>query len=428
MAPTIRKLGMLTARAGLAATLSAGLVACELDLANPNAPTDEAVLGTAAGLKAIAIGMQGRFGNAVEEAVFISGLVSGEIGNTNATPSLTREFQQFPDPGANSQIEETNPELNDLWTKHYGVVKSANDILDNAANVQLDPGTRSGMVALAKLLKAMAFATLIEDFEQIPVQTGGTSPPAFAARATVLSTALTLLGEAQSEVTTTPASTEFTTTILATGFNLTATIAAMQARVALLNGDYANAITFANAVPAGATSVLTYNVLDPNPIKGVYVNLGYFGALSSFRANAEAGDTRRDKFTTAEVLTGFGGASLNRLNVYKNDSDPFPVFTADELSLIRAEAFARQNMLSQAITEINVVRQAAGLGTKTSGDLPTQQAVLDEIFVQRTYSLFSAGLHWGDLRRFGRVAQAKVAWLPYPFSERATNPNTPANP
>jgi hypothetical protein len=37
-------------------------------------------------------------------------------------------------------------------------------------------------------------------------------------------------------------------------------------------------------------------------------------------------------------------------------------------------------------------------------------------------------LHWADERRFGLISQAKVNYLPYPFAERATNPNTPANP
>jgi hypothetical protein len=117
-------------------------------------------------------------------------------------------------------------------------------------------------------------------------------------------------------------------------------------------------------------------------------------------------------------------------NIFLTDNSPIPVFTQDELSLIRAEALARLNRLPEAIAQINIVRGRAGLAAKTAVDLPTQAAVLDEIFVQRTYSLFSQGLHWADARRFGKltVVGAKVRYLPYPFSVRATNPNTPANP
>ncbi len=399
---------------------------CELDVNNPNAPTDQEVLTTAEGLKAVAIGMQGRLGNAVEEGIFISGLVSGEIGNTNATPSLTREFQDFPDPGADSQIEDTNPELDDLWTKYYGVVKSADDILQNIDQVQLEAGTRSGMAALAKLMKAIAFATLIEHFQQIPIETATSDTPPFVDRNAATQSALQLLQEAASDIAATAPSDEFNNEILATDFDLAATISAMQARVSLLRGEYQNALSFANAVPASATSVLVYNTLDPNPVNNIVFDLGYFGAIGSFRANAEANDSRVDRFTTPDLLDAFGGATLNGINIYTGDGDPIPVFTQTELSLIRAEANARLNNVSEAATLINGVRRDdAGLLAVT---INSQQEALDEIFRQRTYSLFLTGLHWGDLRRFGRTNDAKVEWLPYPFSERSTNSNTPANP
>lgn len=128
------------------------------------------------------------------------------------------------------------------------------------------------------------------------------------------------------------------------------------------------------------------------------------------------------------VFAALGGASTFETNLFLTNVTPIPVFSQDELSLIRAEALARTNRSAEAIVQINIVRARAGLGGKTAADLPTQTAVLDEIFLQRTYSLFSTGLHWADERRFGKFALAKVRWLPYPASVRATNPNTPANP
>ena len=154
------------ARLALAATILLALDACKLDVTNPNAATEQGVLTTAAGLRALAIGMQGRLGNAMEETIYVPGLVSGELGNTNATQSTTREFQLFPTASANSAIEETNVDLLDIWTKNYLVVKSANDIIDNIDNVGFAPGTKAGMLALAKLHKAMAFGNLIEAFRE----------------------------------------------------------------------------------------------------------------------------------------------------------------------------------------------------------------------------------------------------------------------
>jgi hypothetical protein len=121
-------------------------------------------------------------------------------------------------------------------------------------------------------------------------------------------------------------------------------------------------------------------------------------------------------------------ATTYETNIFSNDADPIPAWSQDEVTLIRAEALARLNRLPEAIDQINIVRNRAGLPSKTSGNLPTQAAVLDEIFTQRTYSLFVTGLHWADERRFGKISLAKVAWLPYPFSLRATNTATPANP
>lgn len=404
----------------------AWLTACELDVTNPNAATEEGVLTTQAGLRAVAIGMQGRLGNALEEGIVIPGLISGELGNTNATQSTTREFQRFPTASANAQIEETNVELLDLWAKYYQAVKSANDILDNIDNVGFTPDTKSGMTALAKLHKAIAFGSLIEAFQQLPIQ--NVESPPFADRAAVLAEVLSLLASARSDLTATAPSADFNNTILAPGFDLLNTIRAMQARYSLAAGQNAQALTFANEVPVTASSVVAFTTLDQNPLSNWLHSALFFGAISSFRTNAEAGDARVDLYTTTTPLSAFGGASLVETNIYHSVTDPIPLFTQDELTLIRAEALARQNQLLLAIDEINIVRARAGLPGKTILDLPTQQAVLDEIYLQRTYSLFATGLHWADQRRLGYISEAKVAYLPYPFSERATNPNTPPDP
>ena len=412
---------------GLLAMLG-GLGACELDTTNPNAATETNVLTTAAGIRAVAIGMQGRFGNALEESIFIPGLISGELGNTSATQSTTREFQDFPINTDDRAIDVTNLELLDVWVKNFAVVKSANDVLENVDDVEFAPGTRAGLLALAKLHKAMAFGQLIEMFEQIPIT--NVPNPEFEDRATVLAEVLSLLASARSDATGTPLTTEFTGQILSPGLDLLNTIRAMQARYSLAAGNYEAALTFANEVPATATSVQTYTALDRNALRDLYHGSKFYGAIRSFRDNAEAGDARVNLYTRTDTLLAVGGARLVETNVYLTDAAAIPLFTQDELTLIRAEAHARANppRLIDAINEINIVRGRAGLPQRTILQLPTQQAVLDEIYRQRTYSLFGMGLHWADQRRFGRISEAKVRYLPYPFAESSSNPNTPANP
>ena len=411
-------------RATIAALTIASLCACHLDVTNPNAANEEGVLSTVAGIRALAVGMQGRFGNSMEENIYIPGLLSGEMATTSATQSTQREFQNFPTASANSKIEETNVDLLDIWAKNYATVKTANDILENIDKLTFAPGTRAGIVGLAKLYKAMAYGYLIEAFEKISIDKGVT----FVDRPTALAEILSLLASAKTDVTGTALTTDFTGSILSPNFDLLNTIRAMQARYSLAAGSYDAALGFANEVPATAAAVVTYAGSDLNPFRDLMHGSKFFGAIASYRTDAEAGDTRVDRNTRTTAFAPLGGASMFETNLFVTDADPIPLFSQDELSLIRAEALARLNRLPEAIVQINIVRARAGLGAKTSGDLPTQAAVLDEIFKQRTYSLFAMGLHWADERRFGKLSLAKVRYLPYPFTVRATNPNTPDNP
>ncbi|MDO8501145.1 MAG: RagB/SusD family nutrient uptake outer membrane protein [Gemmatimonadaceae bacterium] len=414
----------VTLRPIAAALTALSLAACELDISNPNAATEQGVLISVAGLRALAVGMQGRLGNSMEENIYVPGLISGELANTSATQSTQREFQNFPTASANSAIEETNVDLLDIWAKNYGVVKPANDILDNIDNLTFAPGTRAGMVGLAKLCKAMAYGFLIEAFEKISIDGGAT----FVDRPTALTEILSLLASAKTDVTGTTLTTDFTGSILSPNFDLLNTIRAMQARYSLAAGNYDATLGFANEVPATASSVITFAGADINALRDLFHGSKYFGVISTYRTNAEPGDTRVDKFTRTTAFAPLGGASMFETNIYLTDADPIPVFSQDELSLIRAEALARLNRLPEAIVQINVVRNRAGLPSKTAAGLSTQAAVLEEIFTQRTYSLFAMGLRWADERRFGKIALAKVRYLPYPFTVRATNPGTPANP
>ncbi len=404
------------------AVLSLG--ACKLDISNPNAATEQGVLTSVAGIRALAIGMQGRLSNSMEENIYIPGVVSGELGTSTITQSTQREFQNFPIASSNSAIEETNVDLLDIWAKNYGVVKTANDILDNIGGLTFAPGTQAGIVGLAKLYKAWAYGFLIEAFEKISIDGGAT----FVDRPTALSEILSLLASAKTDVTGTALTTDFTGSILSPSFDLLNTIRAMQARYALAAGNYDAALGFANEVPATASALISFGGADINPFNNLFHGQKFFGAISTYRSNAEAGDTRVDKFTKTAAVAPLGGATLFETNIFLTDAEPIPAFSQDELSLIRAEALARLNRLGEARDQINIVRARAGLPAKTAGDLPTQAAVLDEIFKQRTYSLFATGLHWADERRFGKITLAKVRYLPYPFTVKATNPNTPAPP
>lgn len=403
------------------------LAACTLDINNPNAATEETVLTTPAGVRALAIGLQGRYGNAQADAVWIPGLVAGELGVTNASLAPQRAFQRFPDASAITPLEDVNVDVLNFWSRHYQIVRTADEILASVDNVTLAPGTASGLRALALTMKAYAFGTLSEAWERIPVDITGAASP-FVDRATAQTTTLALLADARTVLSTTAASTEFTSTLLAPGIDLPNLIRAWQARYALAAGRNAEALAFANEVPANAGSEFRYATADLSPLWSVFTGLRYFSAQASLVTQAESGDTRVTAQFGTTPQSSFGGSSIVPVLRFATQTEPVAMFTQDELALIRAEALARLNRVEEARTAVNGVRTRAGLAARTATELGTQQAVLDEVLRQRRYSLFATGTAWADLRRFGRITQARVTWLPYPLNERSGNPNTPPNP
>ncbi len=401
----------------------AAFTGCNLDITNPNTPTEEQVLTTAEGLKAVSVGMQGRLAGGIDDPVIIPGLLAGEFSANSNSFANDREFQD-------AVIIEDNASVRLLWSQAYQTIKSANDVLFNIDKVTLSDGTRNGLTALAKTVKAVEFTILLQSgFQQIPVETYNTNTPKFVTKEAAIDKALALLSDAALKAVT--VSDEFNNDILGSGFDLMNTIKMYQARLSLMKGDYSNAATFAASVDAGATSQLAYSDINKNPLTDNFHTRNMFGVPANWRADAEAGDTRIDVLFSATSYNGgldWPNADENNiytLNLWAGEQDPYDLFKYNEAILIQAETAARTNDLPTAVTNINIIRNAAGLADFASSD---QTAILDEILKQRQYELFATGVSLEDLRRFGKIAQAKVAWLPYPQSERDTNPNTPSNP
>ena len=422
---------------GFALLLMAGLWGCSLDQVKPNAPTETVVLSTAEVLKALAVGMQAQYGETINETVEASNFCARQYATMPASVLGLRELET-----GGSDVQGFNGTVNNLWNGQFRVIKSAEDLINNVPNVALDPGTSSGILALAQLFKAMSLGELIEAFVSAPIDVTSSQTPLFADRATVLATIIGLLESARNGLAATPPSADFNSNILGIGFDLPNTINAMLARYKLLAGDYNGAITSANLVDLTKTSKLFYNNSSSrNPIYLIAIQLVYYKPVDDFRLNAEPGDGRVAFWATEGTAVSFLGKQVDEFGQYRTDASPYPVYVPGEVTLIKAEAYARLNDLGNALTQVNLIRTktadplglAANLPPKTATDLPTQQALLDEIYRQRLYELFITGGRWGDTRRFGKPgAETDPAtrsrtrnWLPYPDSERASNPNTP---
>ncbi|MCB0542416.1 MAG: RagB/SusD family nutrient uptake outer membrane protein [Lewinellaceae bacterium] len=145
-------------------------------------------------------------------------------------------------------------------------------------------------------------------------------------------------------------------------------------------------------------------------------------AHPSFVADAEAGDMRLSK-ATARDNTEFqdGLQSDYDFTVYANNSSSIPIIRNEELILLYAEANIQKGdatSLNNAVSALDVIRNAAGL-PDYSGPVD-QAALLDEMLMQRRYSLYGEGHRWVDMRRYGRLDELPLdrsgddVWTKFP--------------
>jgi starch-binding outer membrane protein, SusD/RagB family len=134
----------------------------------------------------------------------------------------------------------------------------------------------------------------------------------------------------------------------------------------------------------------------------------------SMLSDATPNDTRvSSKFfqrtTAASVSTDAGtlfGTHQDRR--WATNTTPIPFIKNEELILIKAEAHAQLNQFTDAVTAVNIVRNAANIGNY--GGAQTQPALITEILYQRRYSLWAEpwGHRWIDTRRYDRMNEIPV--------------------
>lgn len=409
------------------------LAACDLDQPNPNAPTEEATLTTPDGIIAVAVGVQARYGVSTGDFVYAGGLVTDELGAlSSALVTISDAEGGIVPPGAGFSAN--------LWNSSYRTVKSANDLIVNAPNVELDPGTRSGIMALAYVLKAGALGHVLQAFQELPIDTYRKTQPLFVSRDEALAEILALLDSAETTLDAQAPSAQFTSTILAPGFDLRNTLYAYRARYARIAGDDAEALAAANAVSRTVFSVLPYSATDPNPIFTLNSGSSGVGPRDEFRIAGGTAEAARVGFhVTQAALVGRIGTPLDNYTRYASNAASIPTYYPDEPLLIKAEALVNLNRLPEAIAALDSVRNDCGppvasdpnacLGAYTGP--VTAADILTEIYRNRRFELFATGLRWEDTRRRGQIGKdspGKRCWLPYTIGERNANENVPPDP
>lgn len=427
-------------RAGITVLTLALVAGCDtgLNLNNPNSPTQETALSSIDGIVATELGMQDQFASSVLSYVRAPALVTDEWGT--ASKSLAADQSLF----SGLAIDPSYGVVSEPYYNTYRVARTADAIIGTVPKLGgLSAGFGAGLTANAKLFKAMALGMAAQQYERLPIDAavGGATP---VPRAQVFAEVIRLLESARSDIATVSDAelSGFTTRALSPGVDLRNTIDAMLARYYLISGQYQNAFTAAGRVNLAKTSLLNYPGSEINPIYNYSVVAGYVAPLKSWaqRPQADSAD-KRVPFWVDTLATPPAGnpptLKLAQFNMFGHRNDPFPLYVPGEMRLIQAEALMRlpnaATSLQQAIDLINQVRAevptattpGAQLGPLTIATLDTPDKVLAQIAHERRYELFSQGLRWEDIRRFGALAGgvAKATFLPMPQGECTTNPN-----
>ena len=432
------------------------VTSCNRDFPNPNNPTQEVVLGTKDGLFALSVGIgQYYTTTALRQVIEAPGITTRELGVTNTFLNINELAN-----GGNVLPPEsggiTNPWVSLLRTK--GMTES---LLASIDNVDLSAETRSSLIAYGSFFKAMTLGHMLQMFEEVPINNAADGQAPFSDRATVLAECITLLETGRDALGANPVSAEFISQVLGNDIDLLNSINAFLSRYNLIAGNYTAARTSADAVlnsTGQATSYFAYDANNVNPIWNRTLNSADLNPQTNFGLLApylpEAGDGRIAFYLGADA--GFANADAGNqalsemLGFFSSSVSSIPVYLYGEMLLNKAEAYARESDLPNAVIQLDLVR------TKTTdpygvtanlvdwvtfgGDPNDQTAILEEIYKNRGIEMFLTGMRFEDSRRFhpnlltapnppNTTNERNRNYYPYPKIETDNNnlvPNQPA--
>lgn len=410
------------------------ITSCKKEYTDPSGANADEVLTTPKGLTGVVVGLQrtytvGRLG-VYFNSVSTTGFVTNEIMLMNA--GNIPELQLYT---GGSSVDGTNNILTNLWTYSNKIIFDADNVISNSANLA-DKNYAAGLIAYASLFKALALGNLSQYWENIPAGNG--QNVSFISRIDGFNKAIATIDNAFAVISANPISAGFLGNVPA-GIDIQNTLFALKARYALFAGNYPLALAAANSVDLTKRSTFNFDAQTLNPIfeiatstnnvfQPTNANLGLTGEYTP-----DPADKRLSFYTVPNPtpptarLGGFGRTSTTAI----------PVYLPGEMTLIKAEVYARQAVPVTALIELNkvVTKTPASDPFGVGADLPpivaalTPAQLLPLIYKHRSIELYLSGLKLEDMRRFGLpLTDRKRNFFPYPFTERDNNVNTPADP
>jgi hypothetical protein len=305
------------------------------------------------------------------------------------------------------------------WGSRYAAIKDINLTLTGLANTTSDfsPAEIAATRGVLNTLKAYELLMVVNNQHTNGIRLEVSDPDnlgPFVDNTSALAAIYDLLDDAATDLANGGSSFPFNVSL---GFNTPSTFLqfnkGLTARVEAYRGNYANVLTLLNDSFMSMTGDLETGAYHTFSLSGADLANPLFGLLnetaivrvshSSYVDDALPMDSRVDKVVLRNSPTSASGlVGTHDVWIYQSNVDSVPIIRNEELILLFAEASMVSNPPA-AVSAINVVRNAAGLGNYLG--LQTPAALEDEILFQRRYSLFGEGHRWVDMRRFGRLSE-----------------------
>ncbi|MBO9727269.1 MAG: RagB/SusD family nutrient uptake outer membrane protein [Chitinophaga sp.] len=387
---------------------------------NPNAPTIDQVIKnpTIADLNNLVTGCEGGMRQELSLQIDILSIFGREYYRfSGSEPRWTKDLVGKED----FSLNPSSYYCFNYWLYRYNVVKNANLLLTGVKNsVYLsNDKQRNGYIAFAKTIMAYQLLICLNLTYENGIRTDVADPDklgpfltkdaAYTAIAQMLEDANTAMSNADFLFQLSPGFDGFSDVAGFRKFNR-----ALAARVAVYRQKWTDALGFLQAsfmnkgegadlntgvyhIYAAASGDLVNDLVTlPDGIAEIRF------VQSSFAQDIDPADNRINKTSLRSApITKDKLTSDRDFALYPKETSPVPIIRNEELILIYAEASLQTNHLTEAADALNHIRTAHGLTARH--DLDTKEKLLDEMLVQRRFSLFGEGHRFIDMRRYNRL-------------------------
>ncbi|MFN8281471.1 MAG: RagB/SusD family nutrient uptake outer membrane protein [Saprospiraceae bacterium] len=394
--------------------ISTFLSSCDKDYGNLNNPTVDSYLDNAnqSQLNNLVAGTESAMRNNLGLYLDDIGILGRELYRfSNSDPRYYTDLL-----GANdAQLQNTGFYIVNVWASRYRVIKNCNVLIEAAnASTLITDNERNGYVGFAKTIKAYQLLLVLNLTYKNGIRVDVADPNhlgPIVGYDEALTKIAELLDEASAQMISAKISFQLSSGF--SGFDDAAGLIkfnkALSARVAVYQKNWDKALTdlkssFYNLSTNFNTGV--FNVFSTG--SGDQLNPAFFPQNSSgetrvahpgFSREIDSSDDRIGKATLRAMPISSSGLTSDRdVWVFKSNTAAIPIIRNEELILIYAEANIQKSNFSEALLAINNIRNGHRLGNYTGA--MTSSALIDELLVQRRYSLFSEGHRWLDLRRY----------------------------